>query len=45
MPYKIIAKKDGKYKVVSPHGIRAKETTLEKAKVQIRAIYKHGKKD
>ena len=37
MPYKKIKIKGG-YKVVSPHGTRAKKTTLRKAKAQIRLL-------
>ena len=38
MPYKL-RKKGKKYQVVSPHGIKAKGTTLRKAKAQIRLLY------
>ena len=42
MPYKL-RKTDG-YKVTSPHGTKAKKTTLRKAKAQIRLLQgiEHG---
>ena len=42
MPYAIRKTGKGKYSVKSPHGTKAKSTTLAKAKAQIRAI--HAKK-
>jgi hypothetical protein len=38
MPYKI-RKKDGKYEVRSPSGVRAKGTTKKKAEAQVRLLY------
>jgi hypothetical protein len=37
-------KKDGSYRVESPHGVRAKRTTKAKAKAQIRLLnaIEHG---
>jgi hypothetical protein len=37
MPVRI-QKKDGGYQVATPHGIKAKNTTLEKAKAQERLL-------
>ena len=37
MPYKI-NKKDGKYRVASPHGVKAKKTTLRNATRQVRLL-------
>lgn len=43
MPYNI-TKTDGKYKVTSPHGTKAKGTTKKKAEAQVRLLQgiKHG---
>lgn len=43
MPYRI-TKVDGKYRVTSPHGVKAKGTTQKKAKKQARLLraIKHG---
>jgi len=38
MPYTMHKLKGGKVKVTSPHGVRAKKTTLRKAKAQIRLL-------
>ena len=45
MPYKI-TKTDGKFRVTSPHGVRAKGTTKAKAKAQVRLMQgvEHGMK-
>lgn len=45
MPYKITKGKSG-YKVTSPHGVKAKGTTKEKAEAQVRLLQgiKHGMK-
>lgn len=37
MPYKITSKNGG-YSVTSPHGTKAKNTTKEKAKKQVRLL-------
>ena len=37
MPYKV-TKTDGKYKVTSPHGVKAKATTKAKAEAQTRLL-------
>ena len=44
MPYRIVKLKSGKVKVLSPHGTRAKATSLPKAKRQVRLLQgiKHG---
>jgi hypothetical protein len=44
MPYWLHKKKGGKYSVHSPHGTKAKGTTLHKAKRQKRLLQaiKHG---
>ena len=43
MPYRI-TKVDGKYRVTSPHGVKSKGTTQEKAAKQARLLraLKHG---
>jgi len=43
MPYKI-RKKGNKYRVTSPHGVKAKGTTLRKAHKMVRLLnaVKHG---
>jgi hypothetical protein len=38
MPYRILPTKNGKWKVVSPNGIHAKGTILDKAKSQVRLL-------
>ena len=35
MPYKITKLKTGRYRVSSPHGVRAKSTTKAKAEAQV----------
>lgn len=44
MPYRIVKTKRGCYKVTSPHGIKAKCTTKQKAKRQVQLLnaIKHG---
>ena len=44
MPYRIVKGQDGKVKVLSPHGVKAKATSPEKAKRQVRLLHgiKHG---
>jgi len=38
MPYKITSVGGGKYKVISPHGTKAKKTTKKKAVAQRRLL-------
>ena len=38
MPYRI-SRTDGKYRVTSPHGVRAKGTTKAKAQAQVRLLH------
>ena len=44
MPYKISKTKEGKYKVTSPHGVKASGTSLKNAIKQKRLLQaiKHG---
>lgn len=44
MPYKTSALGDGKYRVTSPNGVKAKATTKEKAAKQVRLLrgVEHG---
>lgn len=44
MPYRINKKKGGKVSVTSPHGVKAKKTTLRNAVRQVRLLrgIKHG---
>ncbi len=44
MPYSIRKSKGGKYRVSSPHGVKAKGTTREKAEAQVRLLHgvEHG---
>jgi len=44
MPYRINKQKDGKVSVTSPHGVKAKKTTLRNAVRQVRLLnaVKHG---
>jgi len=42
MPYKISKLKDGKVRVTSLHNVRAKKTTLKKAKAQVRLLHEKG---
>lgn len=44
MPYKTRKLKGGKVRVISPHGVKAKATTPEKAKAQMRLLrgVEHG---
>lgn len=46
MPYKLIKKANGRYRVTGPSGVHADDTTLEKAKAQIRLLnaVEHGLK-
>ena len=38
MPVKVTKTKAGKYRVATPHGVKAKGTTKEKAKAQERLL-------
>lgn len=38
MPYKLTSVGHGKYRVTSPHGVKAKGTTKEKAEAQMRLL-------
>lgn len=44
MPYAIVKKSNGRYKVVGPSGVKAKDTSKQKAEKQVRYLnmIEHG---